>query len=414
MKGNLTYQKIFLLGLAVYLLALLCLAVSSGYTIYSNNKNLVQVAQEDLAHYLETGKFDPHLTQYQSNNFVYASDGRRVDFLTSDQAESFFDVDTYAQKLRGHLDSSPVYRVIFSLNLRYHFAIVVAIPIEDGGLFLFLKELPDVNQVLFSLGLGITLLCFLCVLGLLVALRGSRALEKLRREYVDNITHELKSPIAAVRALAEPIQDGMVRDEETLQRYSGIILSEISGLEHTVSYMLELSRLQHRRISAKKSPLSAQEVFQDTLVKYAALCDEFGLSFSIFPPLEECPTMYTNGTLAARMLEILLDNAFKFTEPHGKIQVRFTEQRSHITVSVINDGPAIEPADQKRIFERFYQSSKGRNQRGSGLGLAIAQEISRALKETLHLEHSTPEETVFSFTVSIARKKNRVTSLFGK
>ncbi len=399
MKGKLTYQKIFLLGLCAYLLALMCLTGVGVYTVYSRYKNLVQIAQADLAHYLEAGTFDARLIEYESNNFVYGPEGQRVDFLTSDQAELYFDVDAYAMKLSTQLDGSPIYRILFSLNLRYHFAVAVAIPIDGGGMFLFLKELPDANRIFFSLFLAITLLSLLCITGLLFSLRSSRRLEKLRREYVDNINHELKSPISAVKALTEPLQDGMVRDQETLQRYSGIILNEINALEHTVRDMLELSQLQHQSGQTQASSLPAQDLFQDTVSKYATLCDEFGLSFSLSPALSACPILRTNRDLAARLLEILLDNAVKFTPPQGRIRVYMEERGGRLIVSVGNNGPAISPADQKRIFERFYQSSKGHDQRGSGLGLAIAMEIADCLHEKLWLERSTSDETVFSFTV---------------
>ncbi|MCD8332423.1 MAG: HAMP domain-containing histidine kinase [Oscillospiraceae bacterium] len=308
-------------------------------------------------------------------------------------------MDAYATKLSAQLDGSSIYRILFSLNLRYHFAVAVAIPMDDGGMFLFLKELPDANRIFFSLVLAITLLSLLCMAGLLFSLRSSRKLEKLRREYVDNINHELKSPISAVRSLTEPLQDGMVRDQETLHRYSEIILSEISALEHTVQNMLELSRLQHQLGRVETSSLSAQDVFQDTASKYAVLCDEFGLSFSLSPALHVCPVLRTNRDLAARLLEILLDNAVKFTPPQGHIRVCMAERGGCLIVSVGNNGPAISPADQKRIFERFYQSSKGHDQRGSGLGLAIAMEIADCLHEKLWLERSSSDETVFSFTV---------------
>ena len=107
--------------------------------------------------------------------------------------------------------------------------------------------------------------------------------------------------------------------------------------------------------------------------------------------------------LASRMLDILLDNAFKFTQANGMIQVILTEQQRHMVVTIRNDGPSIEAADQKHIFERFYQGGKAHDKRGSGLGLAIAKEIAESLNEKLWLEHSVPGDTAFSFTISSAR-----------
>lgn len=404
MRKRPSYQTIFVLGLAIYLLTLLCITVVSGVVIYSKHRNLVTIAENDLNYYLENGTFNPRVKQREANNFVYLPDGSREAFQSSSRAELVFDFDGYAQELSRHVSAgSPVYRLKFSLDLPHHVAVVVAIPMENGGLFLFLKELPDVDRVLVFLYMAITLLCVLCVFYLFFALRSSRTLEKMQREYVDNISHELKSPVAAVKALAEPIYDGMVKDEESLQKYSGIMLSELSNLERTISEMLELSRIQNHRLAVEKKRVTAQAVFGDIVAKYSVLCDEFGLSFLVDPPLEKCPVLHTNRELASRMLDILLDNAFKFTQANGMIQVILTEQQRHMVVTIRNDGPSIEAADQKHIFERFYQGGKAHDKRGSGLGLAIAKEIAESLNEKLWLEHSVPGDTAFSFTISSAR-----------
>ena len=393
-----------MLGLVVYLLVLLCMTAGSAGFIYSRHRNLVNIARNDLEYYLDNGTFQPRVSQREANNFVYSADGSREAFVSSGRAELVFDFDGYARELKRHVGADgPVYRLKFSLDLPHRVAVAVAIPMEDGGLFLFLKELPDAGRVLLFLYLAITLLGVLCVFYLFFALRSSRALEKMQREYVDNISHELKSPVAAVKALAEPIYDGMVTDEESLRKYGGIMLSELSSLERTISDMLELSRIQSRRLAVEKKRVTAQAVFGDVIAKYSVLCDEFGLSFLVDPPLEKCPVLHTNRELASRMLDILLDNAFKFTQANGMIQVILTEQQRHMVVTIRNDGPSIEAADQKHIFERFYQGGKAHDKRGSGLGLAIAKEIAESLNEKLWLVHSVPGDTAFSFTISSAR-----------
>lgn len=392
-----------MLGLAAYLLVLLCMTAGSAGVIYSRHRNLVNIARNDLEYYLDNGTFQPRVSQREANNFVYSADGSREAFVSSGRAELVFDFDGYARELKRHVGADgPVYRLKFSLDLPHRVAVAVAIPMEDGGLFLFLKELPDAGRVLLFLYLAITLLGVLCVFYLFFALRSSRALEKMQREYVDNISHELKSPVAAVKALAEPIYDGMVTDEESLRKYGGIMLSELSSLERTISDMLELSRIQNRRLAVEKKRVTAQAVFGDVIAKYSVLCDEFGLSFFADPPPEQCPPLYTNSEFASRMLDILLDNAFKFTRANGRIRVTFAQRQRHMTVTVRNDGPVIEAADQKHIFERFYQGGKAHDKRGSGLGLAIAKEIAGSLNERLWLERSIPGDTAFSFTVTSA------------
>ncbi len=396
---RMTYRRACLLGLAVYLALLVIVSGSYIYRSYRNYHYLVEIAQEDLSFYQENGTFSPSVIENQSNNFVYDADGRCLDAVSSDNLDRYYDVDAYAQKLPR---DTQTYRFKFSLSLRYLVAVAVSLPTEDGGLFLLLKEIPEAGRTLLMIFGGLTLLCVLCLIALLYALRCNRVIEKFRREYVDNVTHELKSPIASIRALAEPIQDGLIKDPETLKRYSTIMLTETANLEHSVSQMLELSRLQNRHVPVDRQICSPQTPFQETLTKYETLCQEFGLSFSVTPPLNQLSHLDTDPELCERILQILLDNAFKFTKANGTIQIRFRSRRRRIIVSVTNDGTCIPKEDQARIFERFYQSSKGREQKGSGLGLSIAQEIASTLRERIWLEKSVPGETTFSFTVSAA------------
>lgn len=99
-------------------------------------------------------------------------------------------------------------------------------------------------------------------------------MEKMQWEYIDNITHKLKSPIASVRALTETMYDGLVQDPDKQQKYCGIILNELNGLEHTVSGMLELSRIQNHQIDCSKSDHTAEEIFKSVIDKHTTLCDD--------------------------------------------------------------------------------------------------------------------------------------------
>ena len=393
-------KTLFIFCLAVYILAVAVSVGSTVSSIYRSNSNLFRIAEGDLRFYEETGAFSKSAIDNGVNNFVYSPDLERLDYISGYDAERRFDFDSYARSLDRRLGSGErIYELKFSLDLTSHIAVAAAFRMQDGGLFLFLKELPSANSALTRLVLSIAVVSLFSVVYLCLILRKNRAVERMQREYIDNINHELKTPIASVKALAEPIHDGLVHDEDALRRYSGIMLSELSALERTVSDMLELSRIRSRQSAPELENAAAERVFGDVLGKYSVLCGDFGLSFSVSPPLSDWPQLRTAPAMAARMLEILLDNAVKFTGESGSIAVALKTERRRAVIGVTNDGPPIPRDERRRIFERFYQGNRSRGGRGSGLGLSIARGLAECLDEQVWLERSVPGATEFCFSV---------------
>ncbi len=124
-----------------------------------------------------------------------------------------------------------------------------------------------------------------------------------------------------------------------------------------------------------------------------------GLTFTIEPKLKKCPMLFTNPALMARLLDILLDNAVKFTGVEGHVGIRWPDGLQYTTFFVTDTGNGISPHDQKHIFSRFYKGDKAHNEKGSGLGLSIAHEISICLGEKLWLRKTSDKGTEFAFTI---------------
>ena len=173
----------------------------------------------------------------------------------------------------------------------------------------------------------------------------------------------------------------------------------MSGLENTVSGMLELSKIQNQQIDCSKTLVSTYEVFSNIVEKYDALCCERDMNFSISPSLSNRCIVYTNKALASRMMDILLDNAVKFAPEKGSIHVELEEDDTMLTISISDNGTGIAPDDQNMIFNRFYKGDKSHNEKGSGLGLSIASEIADSLGEKLWLRYTGPKGTAFAFTI---------------
>ena len=400
-KKSLSRTQFILVWLGIYIIVLLFGVAFSVFFAYTRNQEMIPIAQSDMNYYIKNDHFNSSVvTLNNANNFVYDKDGNRVASLTTPNMENYFDCDNYAAKLLPRTrNNDHVYTMTFNPNFKSHIFIAVALPMDDGGMFLFLRELYSLNTILIVMFFSVTLLVILAAFYMTLIIRKNKALEKMQREYVDNISHELKSPIASVRALTETMYDGLVKDEEKQKRYCGIMLNELSGLEHTVSNMLELSRIQNQRTDCSKTTLSTLDIFESIIDKYTVLCDDMGLSFTCIPALGNYPLLHTNKALAARILDILLDNAVKFAGVEGSVAVTFTNEFRQITITVKNSGTYIAPADQPHIFNRFYKADKAHNEKGSGLGLAIASEIAACLDEKLWLQKSNASGTEFSFTL---------------
>ncbi|MCU6761561.1 Alkaline phosphatase synthesis sensor protein phoR [uncultured Roseburia sp.] len=386
--------------LIIYILILILgISLIMGIT-YSSNKSMIDIARSDRDYYLEHGSFSPDVKKNSANNFIFQPDGTRKDAISTPGLSDYFDCDQYARRLLRRIQKKEmIYTIAFHINPKSSYFTAVAFPLEDGSIFLFLKELFYLKNILIVLFSCVTLLIILSACYTAMVIRKNHIMEKHQREYVGNISHELKSPIASVRALTETMYDGLVPDREKQKAYCGIMLSELNKLEQTVVSMLELSRIQSHQADCSKITLSPEKVFQPVIEKYQILCDDMGLAFHCCPAVTELPSLYTNQELAARMLDILLSNAIKFTDENGCVQVIFSEKLQHLVVTVKDNGSGIAPADQPYIFNRFYKSDKAHNEKGSGLGLAIAKEISAALEEKLWLNKSTSSGTEFSFTI---------------
>ncbi len=219
-------------------------------------------------------------------------------------------------------------------------------------------------------------------------------LEKVRREYVANVSHELRSPLTSIRGLIEPLMDSIVTDEEDIKRYHKIIYQESMRLSRLVDDIMELSRLQSNQ-PIEKASVDLNSVIEMVYERYKLSNDSINL---IYNPVV-LPRVYTNYDRIEQILVILLDNAYKFTPEGGKIEI-FTEEKSNdVLISVRDSGIGIAEDELGYIFDRFYKSDKSRSKKGSGLGLSIAKEILIIMGERINVISTYGCGSTFEFTV---------------
>ena len=223
-------------------------------------------------------------------------------------------------------------------------------------------------------------------------------LEKTRRDYVSNVSHELRTPLTAMRALIEPLKEGMVTDEADRQRYYDIILREILRLSRLINDQLELSRLQSGTLAIQKSVMTLDDVVYDVCDRYTTIAAEHGLELKVETDFSQCPPVYANADRVEQMLIILVDNAIKYTE-QGSVTVTADWDDDRVVVHVKDTGIGIEENDLPYVFDRFYKVDKAHSGKGSGLGLSIAKELLKRMDEDIWVTSEKGEGTEFSFTI---------------
>lgn len=236
-----------------------------------------------------------------------------------------------------------------------------------------------------------------CV-GILSDVTSAERLEQTRRDYVANVSHELRTPLTAMRALIEPLRDGLIKTEDQRQQMYGVLLRETMRLTRLVSDMLELSRLQSGRMSLTKStfsPAPLLEVIRDTYIAYA---EDYQQTF-IYDVPDSLPNVLGNPDRTQQVLIALLDNAFKYSSEGGTVTLSCRTEEDLIRVTVRDTGIGISESDLPHVFDRFYKADKSHGGKGTGLGLAIAYEIMKQLGETMTVESRLNEGSAFTFTL---------------
>lgn len=212
-----------------------------------------------------------------------------------------------------------------------------------------------------------------------------RLAEKIRSDFVANASHELKTPLTAIKGFAELMQQGLIRDPDQLQHTVSLIVDETDRMIQLIGDILKLSELESEAANPGGPPVSLRLTAQKAAESLELQAKQRDVTVTVGGD---------DGTLHAdpdRMTELLLnlmDNAVKYNRPGGRVDVTVAEEPGHVTLTVADTGVGIPPEAQERVFERFYRVDKGRSRRqgGTGLGLAIVKHIVGLYQGEIHLE----------------------------
>lgn len=232
----------------------------------------------------------------------------------------------------------------------------------------------------------------------------SERFEKMRQNFIANISHELRTPITVIRGSIEAICDGVISDPEQLKDYNEQILSDSIHLQRLVNDLIDLTKLQNTDFSIDKSTINLFEIINDAVRSMKQISTKKGLkiNFSAENAIEEDRYLFVGDYQRIRqMIIIVLDNAIKFSNENQKVDILLKKENKKYELKIRDSGRGIDPENIGEIFNRYHKSNTEENKNGMGLGLAIAKEI--ALRHNIEIfVKSVPNiKTVFTFLIPL-------------
>ncbi|MDR1892539.1 MAG: HAMP domain-containing histidine kinase [Oscillospiraceae bacterium] len=225
------------------------------------------------------------------------------------------------------------------------------------------------------------------------------SLEQLRRSFIGNVSHELKTPITTIAGFIDGVLDGTIPEDEQ-ERYLRIVSDEIKRLSKVVNSMLSLSRLESGEMKLSLTSVNIADILVRVTLTFEHKISEKSIEIC---GLEDFPAVKitADADLIYQVVYNLLDNAVKYTPDGGTIEFRMADSSDHVTVFVRNSGQGLSPQETARVFERFYKAdrSRGLDKTSTGLGLYIVKTILEIHGGTASADSVLGQYTEFSFTL---------------
>jgi len=228
----------------------------------------------------------------------------------------------------------------------------------------------------------------------------ARRIENMRRDFVANVSHELKTPIGALGLLAETMAGE--EDAEMLRRLAGRVLHESERLERTVEDLLDLSILEAQE-SPERELIAVDMLMADAAERMASTAEAAGIPIEMTEPAGDILVACDRRQVTSALFN-LLDNAVKYSEEGGKVEFSAQVEGFSVAISVRDHGIGIPHRDLERIFERFYRVDRTRSRAtgGTGLGLAIVRHVAQAHQGEVSVESEEGNGSTFTLKLPLA------------
>jgi two-component system phosphate regulon sensor histidine kinase PhoR len=227
-----------------------------------------------------------------------------------------------------------------------------------------------------------------------------RRLERLRQEFVANVSHELKTPLSVIKACVETLVGGAVDDPQHRRPFLDQIANQADRLHLLILDLLSLARIEAGTEAFSFEEVAIDEAVHACLDRHRALAEGKNQRLEAFPPAEKI-SAWADEEALAQILDNLVDNAIKYTPAGGSVCVSWNKDNDHVCLQVKDTGIGIPEPDLQRIFERFYRVDKARSRElgGTGLGLSIVKHLAQAMQGTVRAESQVGKGTTFSLSL---------------
>ncbi len=238
--------------------------------------------------------------------------------------------------------------------------------------------------------------------GAVIALREVTELQRLgraRRDFVANISHELRTPIASVKLLADTLAQGAWRDSQVAPNLLGKIDAEVDALQQLADELFELAQIESGQMPLRLTEAELSALVAKTLTRFAVQAERRQIALRVEPM--DGMAVLVDAAKFERVLGNLVHNALKFTPPGGSVRIGARPAGDMVELCVADTGLGIPAADVPRVFERFYKVDRARTRgdKGTGLGLAIAKHIVEAHGGKIWVESIEGAGAAFYFTL---------------
>jgi len=231
-----------------------------------------------------------------------------------------------------------------------------------------------------------------------------RRMESYRREFIGNVSHELKTPIFSIQGFAETLADGALEDPEVNRTFLQKIVRNANRLDRLASDLSEIARLETGTMEMEATAFEIDTLIREVVETLLPKAKEHDIELRVEAEKSVLPAVEGDHERIRQVLVNLIDNAIKYNEPGGYVAVAAQANTDTVQVAVRDNGIGIPERHLNRLTERFYRvdKSRARHQGGSGLGLSIVKHILSAHDAHLQVESTVGEGSTFTFVLPVA------------